>query len=85
MLAGEVAAGDTTGPFARIHSGELAEQAASTAKVLRESRAPRHEPERLVLLARAEGTRRALERLHSRPDDRDQARRLSRELMRLAG
>jgi hypothetical protein len=85
LLAEDVAGDDTTEPFTRIHSGELAELAKQTASVLREGRSPGHEAERRSLLSRAEGTERALERLHASPTDRELARRLHLRLERLAG
>ena len=79
-LAAQVARGRTTEPFARIHSGELAEQAKSAGKVLREARAPGFEPDRRKAAHTAEKVEQALERLHSAPSDRELARRLQHEL-----
>jgi hypothetical protein len=80
MLAAQVARGRTTEPFARIHSGELAKQAKSTGKVLREARAPGVDADRKRAAAMAGKVEDALERLHAAPTDRGLARTLQREL-----
>ncbi|HKY12232.1 MAG TPA: hypothetical protein VJL85_02710 [Gaiellaceae bacterium] len=84
LLAGEVARGRTTEPFARVHSGELAEQAKSVAANLRRARAPGLEPKRREALGRALRIEQALVRLHSAATDRRSAARIARELERLA-
>jgi hypothetical protein len=85
LLASDVARDRTTEPFARIHSGDLAEQAKAVVKTLREAEAaPGLEGERRQVLERAERVERALEELHAAPTDRDLARHLQAELERLA-
>ena len=81
-LAAQVARGRTTEPFARIHAAELAKQAKSAGKVLREARAPGFEPDRKKAAHVAGEVEQALERLHSAPSDRDLARQLQHELER---
>ena len=81
MLAAQIASGSTTEAFARIHSGELAEQAKATRKVLRHARAPGLESDRRQAAATAESVQRALEDLHAAPDDRALARRIQHELI----
>lgn len=82
MLAAQVASGSTTEPFARIHAGELAEQAKKTGKVLRQARAPGLEADRRQAAATAARVERALEDLRSAPADRGLARRVHDELVR---
>jgi hypothetical protein len=85
LVATDVARDRTTGPFARIHSGDLAEQAKAVAKKLRDAEAsPGLERERRQVLTRAERVERALEQLHASPTDRDLARRVQAELEQLA-
>ena len=80
MLAAQVASGSTTEPFARIHAGELAEQAKKTGEVLRQAWAPGLESDRRQAAATAGKVERALEDLHSAPSDRALARRIQHEL-----
>lgn len=80
MLAAQVASGSTTEPFARIHSGELAEQAKKTGEVLRQARAPGLDADRRQAAATAARVERALEELRSAPTNRALARRLQRQL-----
>jgi hypothetical protein len=84
MLAADVARGRTTEPFARIHSGKLAEQAKSVANVLRTAKAPGLEADRRQAAATATEVEQALERLHSAPTDRVLAGRLQHALVREA-
>jgi RNA polymerase-interacting CarD/CdnL/TRCF family regulator len=85
LLASDVARDRTTEPFARVHSGDLAEQAETVVKTLREAEAePGLEGERRQVLSQATRVERALEQLHSAPTNRDLARRLQAELERLA-
>jgi hypothetical protein len=85
LLASDVARDRTTEPFARIHSGELAEQAKAVAKKVREAEAaPGLERERRQVLTRAARVERALDQLHAAPADQELARRVEAELGRLA-
>ena len=85
LLASDVARDRTTEPFARVHSGVLAEQARGTAEAL-DRPAPRGlEAERRSAARRAAGVAEALARLHAHPTDRALAARLTVELERLAG
>jgi hypothetical protein len=84
LLAADVARGRTTEPFARIHSGKLAEQAKSVANVLRTAKAPGIEADRRQAAATAAEVEQALERLHSAPTDRVLAGRLQHALEREA-
>ena len=79
-LAAQVARGRTTEPFARIHAHELAEQAKSAGKVLREAQAPGYDPDREKAAHVAGQVEQALERLHAAPGDRELARQLQHEL-----
>jgi hypothetical protein len=84
LLAADVARGRTTEPFARIHSGELAEQAKTAANVLRKARAPGIEADRRRAAATAAQVEQSLEQLHSAPTDRGLARQLQHALVREA-
>jgi hypothetical protein len=85
LVATDVARDRTTERFARIHSGDLAEQAKAVAKKLRDAEAsPGLERERRQVLTRAERVERALEQLHASPTDRALARRVQAELEQLA-
>jgi hypothetical protein len=85
LLASDVARDRTTEPFARIHSGELADQATAVAKTMREAEAaPGLERERRQVLTRATRVEQALEQLHAAPTDQELARRVEAELGRLA-
>jgi hypothetical protein len=80
MLASQVARGRTTEPFARIHSGKLAEQAKKSRKLLRAAKAPGLEDERRQAADTAGKVEQALGRLHESPADGSLARRLEHEL-----
>jgi hypothetical protein len=85
LLASDVARDRTTEPFARVHSGDLADQAKAVAKKMRETEAPPGlERERRQVLVRATRVERALEQLHAAPTDQELARRVEAELGRLA-
>ena len=85
LLAGQVADDRTTEPFARIHSGKLAELAKSSASSLEQATAPHAlEPARRRAARRASEVQSALEELHSAPDDPTIGRRVQRRLERLA-
>jgi hypothetical protein len=84
LLAADVARGRTTEPFARIHSGELAERAKSVANMLRTAKAPGLEVDRRQVAATAGQVEQSLERLHSAPTDRRLARQLQHALVREA-
>jgi hypothetical protein len=85
LLASDVARDRTTEPFARVHSGDLADQAKAVAKKMREAEAaPGLERERRQVLVRATRVERALEQLHAAPTDQELARRIEAELGRLA-
>jgi hypothetical protein len=85
LLADQVARDRTTEPFARIHSGALAEQAKAAAESLTKAQAPAPlESERKEAAAAARSTFAALERLHGAPDDQAVARRVEAELRRLS-
>jgi hypothetical protein len=85
LLASDVARDRTTEPFARIHSGDLAEQAKAVVKKLSSAEAePGSEGKRRQVLIDATRVERALNQLHSAPKDRDLARRVQAELERLA-
>ena len=85
LLASDVARDRTTEPFARIHSGELAEQAKAVAKKVRGAEAaPGLERERRQVLTRATRVERALDQLHAAPTDQELARSVEAELGRLA-
>jgi hypothetical protein len=81
LLASDVARDHTTEPFARIHSGVLAEQAKGAAKTLMTSRASGElEARRRQAASQARAVVDALEELHASPGDRAVARRVLREL-----
>jgi hypothetical protein len=83
LLAGDVARDRTTEPFARIHSGELADQATSAANSLAVATAPPGlDPDRRRAVATATRVSDALEQLHDRPTDERLARRVQRQLER---
>jgi hypothetical protein len=83
LLAGDVARDRSTAPFARIHSGELADQAKSAATALESATAPRTlDVDRKRAAVTALSVQRALERLADSPTDRAVARRVERELGR---
>jgi hypothetical protein len=85
LLASDVARDRTTEPFARIHSGELADQAKASAQRLTKARAPAAlESERREAAANARSTLTALEDLHDAPTDHAVARRVERQLKALA-
>jgi hypothetical protein len=85
LLASDVARDRTTEPFARVHSGDLADQAQAVAKKVREAEAaPGLERERRQVFTRATRVERALDELHAAPTDRRVARRVQAELGRLA-
>jgi len=85
LLAEQVADDETTEPFARIHSGELADQAKAAAQTLTKARAPAAlEAKRREAAADARSTFVALEELHRAPDDQAVARRVEAELEQLA-
>ena len=85
LLAAQVADDATTEPFARVHSGTLAEQAKSSASSLEHASAPaRLELARRRAARRATEVSSALEQLHQSPDDAAVGRRVQRELERLA-
>jgi hypothetical protein len=85
LLAGQVAEDRTTEPFARVHSGKLAEQAKSAASSLEQASAPpRLEPARRRAARRASEVQSALEELHDAPDDPAVGRRVQRRLERLS-
>jgi hypothetical protein len=85
LLAGQVADDATTEPFARIHSGTLAEQAKSSASSLEQATAPPQlERARRRAARRAAEVQSSLERLHDAPDNATVGRRVQRELERLA-
>ena len=85
LLASGVARDRTTEPFARVHSGDLADQAKAVAKRVRDAdAAPGLERERRQVLTRATRVAQALEELHAAPDDREVAERVQAELRRLA-
>ena len=85
LLAADVADDRTTEAFARIHSGELADQAKSVVRVLRDAHVPGFEADRRKALETATAVARALDRLHEEPADDRLAARISDELERLAG
>jgi hypothetical protein len=82
LLAAQIASGSTTEPFARIHAGDLAEQAKQTGDVLRHARAPGLEAERRRAAATAAQVEHALEDLRSSPTDQALARRVQHQLER---
>jgi hypothetical protein len=85
LLAADVARERTTEPFARIHSGQLAEQATKAAETLRGGTTrPGLEDEHRRALRAALDVERALEKLHAEPANQDLARRLERELQELS-
>jgi hypothetical protein len=85
LLAGQVADDRTTEPFARIHSGKLAELAKSSASSLEQATAPPQlDPGRRRAARRASEVQSALEELQSAPDDPTVGRRVQRRLERLA-
>jgi hypothetical protein len=85
LLASDVARDRTTEPFARVHSGDLADQAKAVAKKVREvEAAPGLERERRQVLTRATRVERALDELRAAPTDRQVARRVQAELGQLA-
>ena len=85
LLASDVARDRTTEPFARTHSGDLADQAKAVAEKIRETEAaPGLEGERRQVLTRATRVERALEQLHASPTDQELARRVEAQLGRLA-
>jgi len=84
LLAADVARGRTTEPFARIHSGKLAEQAKRVANVLRTAKAPGLEADRRRAADTAAEVEQSLEQLHSAPTDRVLAGRLQHALVREA-
>lgn len=85
LLAGQVADGATTEPFARVHAGKLAVQAKSSASSLEQANAPpRLELARRRTARRAAEVESALEQLHASPDDPAVGRRVQLELARLA-
>jgi len=85
LLADQVARDRTTEPFARIHSGELADQAKVAAQTLTKARAPATlESKRREAAAAARSTLTALEELHRAPDDQTVARRVEARLKQLS-
>jgi hypothetical protein len=83
ILAGDVALDRSTEPFARVHSGELADQAGSSATSLHGATAPKMlDADRKRAAATAVRIERALERLHDSPTNRAVARAVERELER---
>jgi hypothetical protein len=85
LLASDIARDRTTEPFARIHSGELAEQAKGAQQSLTKARAPAElESQRREAAAAARSTFAALEDLHEAPTDHAVARRAERRLKVLA-
>jgi hypothetical protein len=85
LMASDVARDRTTEPFARMHSGELAELAKAVARKVREAEAaPGLERERRQVLTMATRVERALDQLHAAPTDQELARRVEAELGRLA-
>lgn len=84
LLASDVARDRTTEPFARVHSGVLADQAERAAEALDKPARPAIEPARRAAERRAAEVAAALGRLHAHPTDRALAARLTVELERLA-
>jgi hypothetical protein len=85
LLASNVARDRTTEPFARIHSGVLAEQVKGAVQALTEGQAPGElEAERRHAAAQASAAFGALEELHASPGNRAVARRVLRELEELS-
>jgi hypothetical protein len=81
LLASDVARDRTTEPFARIHSGVLAEQAKGAAQTLMKGQASGElEAERRQAAGQARAVSSALDELHGSPGDRAVARRVLREL-----
>ena len=81
LLADDVAAGDTTRIFARVHAGDLARRASNFEDALGERATLEEiEPQVRALGRRAGRISTLLEELHDRPTDRSGARRLVGEL-----
>jgi len=81
LLASDIARDRTSEPFARIHSGVLAEQAQGVARTLMKGQASRElESRRRQAASQARAVSSALEELHGSPGDRVVARRVLREL-----
>jgi hypothetical protein len=83
LLAGDVASGDSTGVFARVHAGALARRASNFADALSERpTVDQIEPQVRALARRSGRIATLLERLHDEPTDRSAARQLVDELSR---
>jgi hypothetical protein len=83
LLARDVASGDSTGVFARVHAGALARRASNFADALSERPAlDQIEPQVRALGRRSGRIATLLDRLHDRPTDRRAARHLVDELSR---
>jgi hypothetical protein len=81
FLAGDVADGDSTASFARVHAGELARRASNFEDALSERPTVSGIEREVRALARRAGRIAALlESLNREPSDRDTARRLETEL-----
>jgi len=85
LLAQQIAHEETTEPFARIHAGELADQAKAAGQSLTMTRAPAAlQAEKRKAVAAARATSAALEALHQAPDDQAVAERVERRLKALS-
>jgi hypothetical protein len=85
LLASDVARDRTTEPFARIHSGVLAEQVKPATQALTHDHATGGlEAQRKQAAGKAKAVFDALEELHASPGDRAVARRVLRELEELS-
>jgi hypothetical protein len=85
LLASDVARDRTTEPFARIHSGVLAEQVKPAVETLANGKASGGlEAERRQAASEARAVSAALQQLHASPENRAVARRVQRELEELS-
>ena len=83
LLAGDVASGDSTRSFVRVHAGALARRASNFEDALTERPALEPiEPRVRALGRRAGRVATLLDELHHQPSDRSEARRLVEELTR---
>ena len=85
LLARDVADGKSTVSFARVHAGELAEQAAKLAQTLRTAQAtPTVEDDVAQAAELAADVGRTLDEFEQAPGDAEQARGIQRKLEQLA-
>jgi hypothetical protein len=86
LLARDVADGDSTKGFARVHSGELAERASHFEDALAERpTVTTIEPDVRALARKAGHVAQLLDRLHAAPADRNGAKQLEAALAKAGG